>query len=253
LFKPLEGGRQKVYDDHRRAARVAGPAPRMNMTSLRPVAYAACVGAMLLAGCASGGGEVTVTKSPGVETIPKTVGIYPLLSTETTVPHPRPIPFSTKADREGVYITPPTDSKLTLTLQSQMVTDLLGAELSYRGFALKEVPVETPEERGDKHENTFYVSLALLEQLREDYGLQALLLGNVYFVPNRYDPAEFLVRAAYLRMIDVATLDVLCHVSINNGTYGATMEETARQLGLELGAMAASDVPARQPEAPDAE
>jgi len=190
---------------------------------------------------------VTVTKSPGVDAIPAAIGIYPLLSTEPKEPHSTPIRFSRMSStsrEDGVYIAPPTDSKLVLTLESQMVTNLLGAELSYRGFALKELPVETPRDdvagEGDKH--TFYVSLALLDRLRESYDLRALLLGNVYFVPNRYDPAELLVRAAYLRVIDVTTLDVLCHVSLNNGSYGATMEETVQQLALELAVMAGTDV-----------
>jgi len=73
-----------------------------------------------------------------------------------------------------------------------------------------------------------------LRHLREDYGLEAILVGNAYFVADERDPTVIWVRAVYLRLVDTATLDVLCHVSISDRYRGDSMESAAQALALAL-------------------
>jgi hypothetical protein len=99
---------------------------------------------------------------------------------------------------------------------------------------LKELPVESPSEQSEKAENSFFVSLETLKNLREDYGLDAVLVGNAYFVADQRDPTVVWVRAAYLRLVDTKTLDVLCHVSISDKYRGDSMEGAAQSLARAL-------------------
>ena len=114
---------------------------------------------------------------------------------------------STRASDDRLYIVAPAETKLASTMQSQLMTGLLSARLSENGFTLKELPVEAPPEQCERDQNTFFVSLETLRHLREDYGLEAILVGNVYFVADERDPTVIWVRAAYLRLVDTGTLD----------------------------------------------
>jgi hypothetical protein len=203
-------------------------------------------------GCAGTGGRIIVTQSPGTDSIPMTVAIYPLLSTEVEFPHhrpgghpPGPITYSLRegsgdeSEEDRVYISPPTESKLVVTTYSQLFSDLLAADMSYNGFTLKQLPVEAPVGGDDTGAGgqQFYVSMRLLDRLRDEFGLRAVLLGNVYFVPDRYDPGDVEVKAVYVKVVDVVTLDVLCHVSVTRGYYGADMEDVVAEIAAELAAM----------------
>jgi hypothetical protein len=192
--------------------------------------------AALTLGCASTDERVVVTPSAGVERIPVKIAVYPLLTSETAqiVRQPRYFPMTTSAAEDRMYIVAPAETKLMSTVQSQLLTSLLSAQLSDNGFTLKELPVEAPAEQSEKDRNSFFVSLETLRHLREDYGLEAILVGNVYFVADERDPTVIWVRAAYLRLVDTATLDVLCHVSISDRYRGDSMEDAARSLAFAL-------------------
>jgi hypothetical protein len=185
--------------------------------------------------------RVVVTPAAGVERIPTKIAVYPLLTAEAVkiITQRRFSPMSTdaastRASDDRLYIVAPAETKLASTMQSQLMTSLLSARLSENGFTLKELPVEAPPEQGEKDQNTFFVSLETLKHLREDYGLEAILVGNVYFVADERDPTVIWVRAAYLRLVDTGTLDVLCHVSISDRYRGESMESAAQALALAL-------------------
>jgi hypothetical protein len=196
--------------------------------------------AALACGCASMDERVTVTPTAGVERIPTKIAVYPLLTAEAAqmIRQQRYFPMttgaaSTRAADDRMYIVAPAETKLVSTMQSQLLTSLLSAQLSGNGFTLKE-PVEAPPEQSEKDQNSFFVSLETLRHLRESYGLEAILVGNVYFVADERDPTVIWVRAAYLRLVDTGTLDVLCHVSISDRYRGESMEAAAQALALAL-------------------
>lgn len=164
------------------------------------------------------------------------IAVYPLLTAEVVpaIERPRYSPASTRAVDDRMYIVAPAETKLVSTLQSQLLTSLLSAELSGRGFTLKELPVEAPSEQSEKDQNSFFVSLETLRRLREDYGLEAILVGNVYFVPDKLDPTVVYVKAAHLRLVDTGTLDVLCHVSYSDQYRVESVESVAEGLALAL-------------------
>jgi hypothetical protein len=193
--------------------------------------------AALAAGCASMDERVVVTPAAGVEKIPVKIAVYPLLTSETprvVSRLPRFHPMTTSAAEDRLYIVAPAETKLVSTMESQLLTSMLSAELSDNGFTLKELPVESPSEQSEKAENSFFVSLETLKNLREDYGLDAVLVGNAYFVADQRDPTVVWVRAAYLRLVDTKTLDVLCHVSISDKYRGDSMEGAAQSLARAL-------------------
>lgn len=227
------------------------------MKTIRSTVVAAAV-LTVAAGCTSTANRVLVTPAPGVESIPSTIAIYPLLTTEYSRivygRHPVPQPIQLKAtlstkgeegkapegrEEEGIYIMPPTESRLVVTSDSQLFSDLLAAEMTNVGFHMKQLPVEAPVGDDDKATGgqTFYVSMDLLQRLRDEFGLQAVLLGNVYFTRDRYDPSDVEVRAAYVKVVDVRTLDVICHVSVTNDFYGTDISETVMRIADELAVM----------------
>lgn len=226
------------------------------------------------AACTATGPRVLVTPAPGVESLPATVAVYPLLSTRPRTPivHPLPRPLELqsslreggeggvggnegeRAEPGGIYILPPTESSLVVTGSSQLFSDLLAADLAYHGFRIKQLPVESPGRRIDAADSggvedggqRFYVSMDLLDRLREEFGLEAVLLGNVYFEGTGVDPGDVGVTAAYVKVVDVKTLDVVCHVSVTSEYVGLDMEDVADRIASELAEMMAA-TPAEDP------
>jgi hypothetical protein len=137
---------------------------------------------------------------------------------------------------DEIFIEPPAESKLVVNFQSQLLTGLLSSELANHGFTLKELPVEMPDNEGKVV--SFVVSLDLLRRLNEDYGVKAVLIGNVYLSPERYQSSTHLVNAAYLKLVDVETLDILCHISVIHENEGVDLEATAQAVAAELAGMA---------------
>ena len=191
---------------------------------------------LILVGCANLGGKLTTIRSPGVDRIPTTICIHPLLSYPVRrIYHGKINNVVVSREHDRVYITPPTEMSLTVTPQSQMLTGLLSSELAYYGFDLKELPVEIPDDdqTDETNKNVFFISLDLLERLREEYGVEAILIGNVMmkYVP-RY--SRTLVTAAYLKLVDIETLDVLCQVHLLSEDYGEDIDKAANALASEL-------------------
>ena len=187
-----------------------------------------------ITGCFTMGGKLTTIRSPGIERIPTVVCVHPLLSSPARRRYVVKETLHVSRQDDRLYIVPPTESRLVVTPQSQMMTGLLSSELAYYGFELKELPVEIPEgEDEGKDQNLFFISLDLLNRLREDYGVEAILVGNVMmdYVP-RY--SRTLVTAAYLKLIDIETLDVLCQVHLLSEDIGEEMDEAANALASEL-------------------
>ena len=200
---------------------------------------------LLFATCFGCTSQPEVRLVPGVDVsdIPSTVAIYPILTTESKTQEVGPVivqfdDSGSSVDLDRVYIQPPSETKLLVTAQSQQMTDLLHAELSYQGFKVKELPIEVPDEwGGDADGNpTFYLSVGLLQHLKENFGFEAIILGNVYFASNRRGDVG--VRAAYLRLVEIGTLDVLCHVSIDGGDFSMGLVESAESVAAKLARMA---------------
>jgi hypothetical protein len=191
---------------------------------------------MTASGCATYDEAVTVTPGEGVERLPAKIAVYPLLTAETVqaAAAPRYFAATTEAADDRLYIVAPAETKLVSTMHSQLMTGLLSAQLSRRGFALKELPVEAPADQSEKKESSFFVSLETLKHLREDFGIEGILVGNVYFVADDRDRTVIRVKAVYLRLVDTGTLDVLCHVWIPDSYAGESMEEAAQKLAFSL-------------------
>lgn len=186
---------------------------------------------VLMIGCATIDERVVTTPAADAERIPTNIAIYPLLTGEAHVRGQGPFLINQSAKDDRIYIVGPAETKLVSNIQSQLLTNLLSAELSRRKFTVKELPIETTPEQSDKGQNSFFVSLGTLKYLRDTYALEAILVGNVYFVS---DGSDMGVKAAYLRLVDTTTLNVLCHISISDGYSGDSMEDTARALALAL-------------------
>jgi hypothetical protein len=192
-------------------------------------------------GCLPGAHQLRVIPSPGVETIPTVIGIHPFLSVSATRRGPgTSATMSHRVDEHDVYIAPPAGSKLIVTPYSQMFTAFVSGEMANYGFDLRELPVEIP--KGDnaigQSKNEFVISLALLHDLQENYGLEAVLIGNVYFVGDPQDPVNQLVSAAYAKLIEVETLKVLSQFSLPFNSSGSDMEDVAEWIAVELAVMA---------------
>ncbi len=187
-------------------------------------------------GCFTSQERVTVTPVEGVERLPTRIAVYPLLTAEwvQTTERPKYFPATTASADDRLYIVAPAETKLVSTMHSQLLTAMLAAQLSKRGFTLKELPVEAPSDRAENEGTSFFVSLETLKHLREDYGLEGILVGNVYLAPDDRDRSVIRVKAVYLRLVDTATLDVLCHVWIPDSYAGESMEEAAQSLAFSL-------------------
>ena len=185
--------------------------------------------------------RITTTPVVGVEEIPTIIAVYPILANQTGFRPQYKMHSMTLSTREDkLYIVPAAETKLLVTTHSEIFTGLVSSELSHYGFKLKALPLEVFEDdnvgTGDKR--SFVVSLGTLRHLQENYGLKALLIGNVFFINDSYDPTEPAVRSFYLKLVDAKTLDVLCHVSGDYGDYGGEMEKAAGDIGFELAKLA---------------
>ena len=205
---------------------------------------AAMTAVLVLNGCASTG-MVQAIPSPGVDSISSSLAIYPLLSAREIGPvrsgHPYG-PLNTRSltlgDSEHVYLAPPAHSELAVTSSSQILTGELSLWMTRSGFSLKEVPYEVADSEGDD-DGGYVISMALLETLREEYGLDAIVIGNAFFTRDpRYGLREIRVSAVYLKVVDIHTLEVLCQVAMSYDPYGRELNDVARKLTAELADLA---------------
>lgn len=203
---------------------------------------------LVVAGCIATGANITSTKTAGVDRIPGKIGFYPLLSTPVDryehYPGSRVRALSAKRVGENVVITPPVEFKLSMTQESQILTGMISTQLSTHGFSLKELPVEVlpDDDESITHESRreFVISLNLLEQLREEYGLQALIIGNAFFLVERrpgFVPEKRVI-SAHIKIIDIESLDVLAQVNLPYDEYGEEMIPVADAIASELARMA---------------
>lgn len=191
--------------------------------------------------CAPTPGVRTVP-SAGVERIPADIAVHALLGNATRTSFHRAIdPLADRAQRR-VHLVPPTESELAVTPASQMLTGELTARLLHHGFTLRELPCEVLEDQGPHGRDAYVISLDLLEDLRERHGLEAVLVGNAFFAGGiGGGPRGLRVVAAYLKLVDTRTLEVLCQVSLPYEEYGRELHEVADVLARDLAALADLD------------
>ena len=208
-------------------------------------------------GCVTAPSSISImaVKSNGVERIPIKLGIYPFLSTPLSgsgygyfSPRANVKEASLTTTRMGdnVAITPPANTEMLITQDSQMMTDLVSASLSSHGFSLKQLPVEMQDDKNavaNEHKS-FYISMNLLNDLRTNYGVEALALCDAFFmVVNNYGaPPEKRVVSANIKIIDTMTLDVLAQVNLPYVAEGINFNEAATQISLSLARLADMDV-----------
>ena len=196
-------------------------------------------------GCAPTSKVISV-KSSGVEQIPLKVAIYPLLSSAKPDYHGEVRALSSAGN---VVIAPPAETQLSITQDSQIMTGLISTQLAAHGFALKELPVEITESEtsasSNEVKNAFAISMDLLNQLRENYGIQTLVIGNAFFV-NQHLGTSFLgkrVIFAHIKIIDIKSLDVLAQVSLPYNMDGVELNEAAEQISNALARLAGINGP----------
>lgn len=193
--------------------------------------------ALCFVGCAAPHqSRVTTTRPPLQPLVVRTLAVYPLLTAGSDAPQATYRPLGSLDRRDDkIYIQPPSETDLKVTGTSQQITDLLEAELSLEGFRVKILPVELPDD-DDPHAEAFCLSLGTLAELRRGYGLEAVVLGSVATRHDPYDRHRNLVTAANLKLVDVATLDVLGHVSLREEN-GIDLDRAARELAAALASL----------------
>jgi len=193
--------------------------------------------------CATNQTKLRITTAVDADVIPRTIGVYPFLSAPITptikrYPQSRADDYmqQIKVKDEKIYITAPAESKLEVTPYSQMLTGFISVELANYGFDLRELPVEITDTNSSvgKKKNEFVISLALLQKLRDEYGLQAILIGNVYFVNDPYDKVAKKVSALYAKVIEIESLKVICQISKPFDEYGESMERVSAEIAAVL-------------------
>ena len=167
-------------------------------------------------------------RTPGAKNIPLGIVLHPLLSTQTERGWMRGSFALDSQNRESLYITPPAKTTMQVTERSERLTNMLNIELSRRGFKLRELPVEATPAR---EQNTFAVSLALLDELRERNDVHAILIGNAFFT-GQYNDSY--VTDMYVKVVNVETLEVMCQIIIDHHTNGWSMTDVVNEVADEL-------------------
>ncbi len=168
-----------------------------------------------------------------------TVAMHALLSSTTPVTRYGSIRLMSEGSQQNVYLAPPTKPQMLVTPSSQMLTGELMVQMVQLGFDLRELPYEIKEADGSSRRDSYVISLDLLDELRHQHGLEAIIVGNVYFLPSaNYNSREKRVSVAYLKVIDTKTLEVLCQVNMPYQEYGREMNRLAESMARELAVMA---------------
>jgi len=167
-------------------------------------------------------------RTPGAKNIPLGIVLHPLLSTQTERGWMRGSFALDSQNRESIYIMPPAKTTMQVTERSERLTNMLNIELSRRGFKLRELPVEATPAR---EQNTFAVSLALLDELRERNDVHAILIGNAFFT-GQYNDSY--VTDMYVKVVNVETLEVMCQIIVDHHTNGWSMPDVVNEVADEL-------------------
>jgi len=183
--------------------------------------------ALAFLGCATPPAMESI-RTPGAKNIPLGIVLHPLLSTQTERGWMRGSFALDSQNRESIYILPPAKTTMQVTERSERLTNMLNIELSRRGFKLRELPVEATPAR---EQNTFAVSLALLDELRERNDVHAILIGNAFFT-GQYNDSY--VTDMYVKVVNVETLEVMCQIIIDHHTNGWSMPDVVNEVADEL-------------------
>ena len=203
--------------------------------------------------------------------IPVDIAFYPLLSSEITwITYKTPLQIevikkrrraiesdsgeSTTGQRIGVsekdkeiLITPPANSSLTITEESQLMTSSISYELALHGFKLKEIPIDVTnikkQDAKSKHVNSFGVSVHLLNRLKDSHGVKALVVGNASFVGHNYEESyiEKRVTFVHLKVIDIESLEIIGQINFPYNHKGASINLVSQKVALELAILADTD------------
>ena len=193
---------------------------------------------VVVSGCVSPHG-VRMMPSPGVDRIPSTVAMHALLSNTGSEVRRGALMATPNLSRSEIYLAPPAESKLAVTPSSQMLTGELSAQMAHYGFDLRELPYEVRESYGPDGDDAYVISLALLDEMRERHGLETVIVGNAFFARGAmHQPSEMRIVAAYLKVIDTKTLEVLCQVNMPYDAYGREMSDLADSMAYQLATMA---------------
>ena len=183
--------------------------------------------ALAFLGCATPPAMESI-RTPGAKNIPLGIVLHPLLSTQTERGWMRGSFALDSQNRESIYILPPAKTTMQVTERSERLTNMLNIELSRRGFKLRELPVEATPAR---EQNTFAVSLALLDELRERNDVHAILIGNAFFT-GQYNDSY--VTDMYVKVVNVETLEVMCQIIVDHHTNGWSMTDVVNEVADEL-------------------
>ncbi|HXS09798.1 MAG TPA: hypothetical protein VN852_07420 [Candidatus Krumholzibacteria bacterium] len=183
--------------------------------------------ALAFLGCATPPAMESI-RTPGAKNIPLGIVLHPLLSTQTERGWMRGSFALDSQNRESIYIMPPAKTTMQVTERSERLTNMLNIELSRRGFKLRELPVEATPAR---EQNTFAVSLALLDELRERNDVHAILIGNAFFT-GQYNDSY--VTDMYVKVVNVETLEVMCQIIVDHHTNGWSMPDVVNEVADEL-------------------
>ena len=183
--------------------------------------------ALAFLGCATPPAMESI-RTPGAKNIPLGIVLHPLLSTQTERGWMRGSFALDSQNRESIYILPPAKTTMQVTERSERLTNMLNIELSRRGFKLRELPVEATPAR---EQNTFAVSLALLDELRERNDVHAILIGNAFFT-GQYNDSY--VTDMYVKVVNVETLEVMCQIIVDHHTNGWSMPDVVNEVADEL-------------------
>ena len=183
--------------------------------------------ALAFLGCATPPAMESI-RTPGAKNIPLGIVLHPLLSTQTERGWMRGSFALDSQNRESIYIMPPAKTTMQVTERSERLTNMLNIELSRRGFKLRELPVEATPARD---QNTFAVSLALLDELRERNDVHAILIGNAFFT-GQYNDSY--VTDMYVKVVNVETLEVMCQIIVDHHTNGWSMPDVVNEVADEL-------------------
>jgi len=191
---------------------------------------------LVTAGCASGGGQLMSTISAGADRIPTSIGIFPLVSAPRAPMGNRRILFG--AEKNKIYISPPAETKLAITPMSQIFTGLITSKLSSHGFNLRELPVEVPDGESNGKHRVFVISLGLLKELHDKYGLEAILLGSVFFNKPGGSLSETRATSMHLKLVDAESLEILFQITMPFDEYGEDVNDLAYRAARRMAEMA---------------
>ena len=129
------------------------------------------------------------------------------------------------------------------------MTDLVSTALMSRGFQLKQLPVSVKDQDGKTTGDgkVFYIGMDSLKEMQATYGVNAVMLGNVFITIERSagNMSEKRVVSAHIKIVDIKTLDILAQVTLPDSAHGFTMDETSEEIANALFGMSSRNRPSQ--------